>query len=36
MHGVTLYHMYIAEGLEDLVIFIEVGTVTGHHCIAMT
>ena len=36
MYGVTLYHVHLTKGLEDLVIFIEIGAITSHGRIAMT
>jgi len=36
MYGVTLHHVYLTKGLEDLVILIEIGAITSHSRIAMT
>ena len=36
MYGVTLYHVHLTKGLEDLVILIEIGAITSHGRIAMT
>ena len=36
MYGVSLYHMHLTKGLEDLVILIEIGAITSHSSIAMT
>jgi len=36
MYGVSLYHVHLTKGLEDLVILIEVGAITSHGRIAMT
>jgi hypothetical protein len=36
MYGVTLYHVHLTKGLEDLVILIEIGAITSHGRITMT
>ena len=36
MNGVSLHHMHLSKGLEDLVVLIEIGAVTSHSRIAMT
>ena len=36
MYGVSLYHVHLTKGLEDLVILIEIGAITSHGRIAMT
>ena len=36
MYGVTLHHMHLSKGLEDLVVLIEIGAITSHSRIAMT
>ena len=36
VYGVSLYHVHLTKGLEDLVILIEIGAITSHGRIAMT
>ena len=36
MYGVSLHHVHLTKGLEDLVILIEIGAITRHGRIAMT
>ena len=36
MYGVSLHHVHLTKGLEDLVILIEIGAITSHGRIAMT
>ena len=36
VYGISLYHVHLTKGLEDLVILIEIGAITSHSRIAMT
>ena len=36
MYGVSLHHVHLTKGLEDLIILIEIGAITSHGRIAMT
>ena len=36
VYGISLYHVHLTKGLEDLVILIEIGAITSHGRIAMT
>ena len=36
VYSISLYHVHLTKGLEDLVILIEIGAITSHGRIAMT